>query len=229
MQQTRRQQRCFHTGAIQWLQIAPQRFFDILPVQILFAAVKIVDMPGFNVVDIMHDNVVRHCFQYRVVDDDAVILFGQLHKITVDNAVERVLVAPQYFGINNLIQPPEQLLCQLLLPPLYKVYQQHAGIKVAAILQTDTTAALGFAPVAHRSQHLSLQIGLPQRQDVTFADDVGIKIEDFCYLGRQQIGKQIAVIHRLSDMPGRYDKSHPLGTGDLVKVQCQVTVQLFCL
>ena len=79
-------------------------------------------MPGFNVVDIMHDNVIRLCFQYRVVDDDAVILFGQLGKRAVDNAVERVLVAPQYFGINNLIQPLKQFLRQLLLPPLYKIH-----------------------------------------------------------------------------------------------------------
>ena len=74
-------------------------------------------MPGFYVVDIMHDNVVRFCFQYCVVDNDAVILFGQLGKRAVDNAVERVLVAPENLRINNLIQPLEQLLCQLLLPP----------------------------------------------------------------------------------------------------------------
>ena len=54
-------------------------------------------MPRLDIVDIMHDNVIRLCFQYRVVDDDAVILFGQLYKITVDNAVERVLIAPEYF------------------------------------------------------------------------------------------------------------------------------------
>lgn len=224
MQQTRRQQCCFHTGAVQWLQIAPQRFFDILPVQILFAAVKIVDMPGFNVVDIMHDNVVRHCFQYRVVDDDAVILFGQLHKTTVDNAVEGILVAPQYLSASYLLQPPEQLLCQLLLPPLYKVHQQHAGIEITAVFEADTSAAFGFAPVTYSPQNSALQIRLPQRQDVALADDIGVKVEDFCYLGRQQIGKQIAVIHRLRDMPRRYNKSHPLSAGDLIKVQCQVTV-----
>lgn len=134
-------------------------------------------MPGFNVVDIMHDNVVRHCFQYRVVDDDAVILFGQLHKTTVDNAVEGILVAPQYLSASYLLQPPEQLLGQLLPPPLSKIHQYHAGIKIAAILQTDTTTAFGFAPVAHSPQNSVLQVGLPQRQDVALADDVGVQID----------------------------------------------------
>ena len=79
-------------------------------------------MPGFNVVDIMHDNVIRLCFQYRVVDDDAVILFGQLGKRAVDNAVERVLIAPEDLRASYLLQPLKQLLCQLLLPPLYKIH-----------------------------------------------------------------------------------------------------------
>lgn len=117
MQQSCCQQRCFHTGAIHWLQIIPQRFFYICPVQLLFTAVKIVDMPGFNVVDIMHDNVVRHCLQDSIINNDAVVLFGQLYKISVNNTVKGVLVSPKYFGITNLLQPLEQLLRQLLLSP----------------------------------------------------------------------------------------------------------------
>lgn len=74
-------------------------------------------MPGFNVVDIMHDNVIRLCLQDSVIDNDAVVLFGQLYKIAINNTVKGVLVAPQYFGITNLFQPLEKLLGQLLLPP----------------------------------------------------------------------------------------------------------------
>lgn len=58
-----------------------------------------------DIVDIMHDNVFRVSFQQSIIDDDAVILFGQLYKITVDNAVERVLVAPEDLRASYLLQP----------------------------------------------------------------------------------------------------------------------------
>ena len=62
-------------------------------------------MPRLDIVDIMHDNVLRVSFQQSIIDDDAVILFGQLYKITVDNAVERVLVAPEDLRASYLLQP----------------------------------------------------------------------------------------------------------------------------
>ena len=158
MQQTRRQQHRFYRIAVLRFQIAPQRFFDILPVQLFLTTVVIVNMPGFNVVDIMHDNVVRLCFQYRVVDDDAVILFGQLYKITVDNAVERVLVAPEDLRASYLFQPLKQLLCQFLPPPLSKIHQYHAGVKIAAVFQTDTVTAAVFPIITRCRQYLPLQI-----------------------------------------------------------------------
>ena len=95
----------------------------------------------------------------------------------------------QYFGITKLFQPLEQLLGQLLLPPLYKVHQKDAGVEIAPVFEADTTAAFGFTPVTYSPQNSALQVSLPQGQDVAFADDVGIKIEDFCYLGRQHFGK----------------------------------------
>ena len=79
-------------------------------------------MPRLDIVDIMHDNVFRGSFQQSIIDDDAVILFGQLYKIAIDNTVERILIAPEYFGVTNLFQPLEQLLRQLLLPPFDKVH-----------------------------------------------------------------------------------------------------------
>ena len=51
-----------------------------------------------------------------------------------------------------------------------------------------------------------------------------MEIEDALDGVWQQLGKQIAIVHSLGDMPIRYDKGHPLSAGDLVKVQCQVTV-----
>ena len=74
-------------------------------------------MPWLDVVDIMYDNQIQFLVQCRVIDDDAVIDVRQFPKLAVDNAVKRVLVAPQYLRISYLLQPPEQLLCQLLLPP----------------------------------------------------------------------------------------------------------------
>mgnify|MGYP007124104779 CR=1 FL=1 len=62
-------------------------------------------MPRLDIVDIMHDNVFRGSFQQSIIDDDAVILFGQLYKIAIDNTVERILIAPEYFGVTNLFQP----------------------------------------------------------------------------------------------------------------------------
>ena len=146
-------------------------------------------MPRLDIVDIMHDNVVRLCFQYRVIDDNTVINFWQFGKPAIDNAVERVLIAPEDLRASYLFQPPEQLLGQLLPPPLSKIHQYHAGIKIAAILQTDTSAAFGFTPVTYSPQNSALQIRLPQRQDIALADDIGVQVEDFCYLGRQHFGK----------------------------------------
>ena len=79
-------------------------------------------MPRLDIVDIMHDNVFRGSFQQSIIDDDAVIFFWQLYKIAINNTVERILVAPQYFGITNLFQPLKQFLRQLLLPPFDKVH-----------------------------------------------------------------------------------------------------------
>ena len=74
-------------------------------------------MPGFDIVDIVHQHYVQFFIQRCVVDNDAVINFGQFQKIAVNNAVEGVLVTPKNLGSPNLLQPAEQLMGQLLLPP----------------------------------------------------------------------------------------------------------------
>ena len=79
-------------------------------------------MPRLDIVDIMHDNVFRGSFQQSIIDDDAVILFWQFYKLAVDNSVERILVTPKDLGRANLIQPLEQFLRQLLLPPFDQIH-----------------------------------------------------------------------------------------------------------
>ena len=177
----------------------------------------------------MHDHIFRCCLQHRVVDNDTVVLLRQLGKLAVDNAVERVLIAPEDLRATDLLQPLKQLLCQFLLPPLSQIHQQHARIEIAAVFQSDTVTAAVFPIIARSCQYLALQVQLPQRQYIALADDVGIHVDKPRYRFRQHIGKQIAVIHGLRNMPRRYYEGHAFGTCDLVKAQCQIAVQPFHL